>query len=62
MHATLCWRCAHILGLVRTPTASEASDDKADRDNARKQREKEADAAMGAPMFTSDDSDVDVDE
>lgn len=27
MYATLCWRCAHILGLNRTPTNSEASDD-----------------------------------
>lgn len=25
--ATLCWRCAHVLGLVRTPTASEVSSD-----------------------------------
>lgn len=28
MYATLCWRCWHILGLVRTPTWSEDSDER----------------------------------
>jgi hypothetical protein len=49
MYATLCWRCAHILGLNRTPTNSEASEDR----NERKER---MDMAAGQE-FTKYDED-----
>ena len=44
MFATLCWRCSHVLGLVRTPTASELSGQSSGSDGAdaekREKREK----------------------
>merc|ERR1712194_918049 len=53
--ATMCWRCGHMLGMVRTPTESKKDSDEDSRASISEKRD-----ALSASL--SSDEDVDVDE
>ena len=54
MFATLCWRCSHVLGLVRTPTASEIDSDESEPDDPEERAKREKRRKIKEELAESD--------